>query len=159
MRVKVCKSCLVSSSVDNFHISSGNKDGLQNFCKACRSSLRKEHYALNRQKVLDQTKAYRDLKENKSKRKDYKKKYDKANRSLCNKHAADRRSRVLGQSVGGIYEKEIKEIYKKAAVLGLHVDHIVPLAGKQISGLHVPWNLQLLSPEDNFRKSNKWTCE
>lgn len=38
---------------------------------------------------------------------------------------------------------------------GYQVDHVIPLCGKKVSGLHVSWNLQYLTESDNHKKCNK----
>lgn len=56
---------------------------------------------------------------------------------------------------------KIKEIYKKCIAkskdsgIKYEVDHIVPLKGVNVSGLHVHWNLQIIKATENRSKSNK----
>jgi hypothetical protein len=50
--------------------------------------------------------------------------------------------------------KVLKAIYDNAEED--HVDHIIPLQGESVCGLHVETNLQYLSPLENIRKSNKF---
>ena len=49
----------------------------------------------------------------------------------------------------------IEAIYETAIGLGLQVDHVIPLNGKNVSGLHVPLNMQLLSRSRNSAKGNR----
>ncbi|RKX64851.1 MAG: hypothetical protein DRP42_05745 [Tenericutes bacterium] len=52
----------------------------------------------------------------------------------------------------------IKEFYRSCPK-GHQVDHVVPLKGENVSGLHVEYNLQYLTAEENNRKNNRWKNE
>ena len=59
------------------------------------------------------------------------------------------------------YYDDLKRIYKecdrrRAKGEDCEVDHIVPLRGTSVCGLHVPWNLQIIHRLENLAKSNKW---
>ena len=86
------------------------------------------------------------------------------NRDKMNASAATVRAKRRNRKpkwIKDVFVEEIKVWYKRAKMLNQftgqkwEVDHIVPLNGKNVSGLHVPWNLQLLTKKQNRDKSNK----
>lgn len=82
-----------------------------------------------------------------------------------NLYAAKRRASKLQRTpnwLSSLQLEHIKLFYEAAAQMTketniqFDVDHIVPLQGEIVSGLHVPWNLQVITNEDNCRKGNKF---
>lgn len=56
------------------------------------------------------------------------------------------------------FKDEISLIYAKRDP-GQQVDHIIPINGENITGLHVPWNLQILNAAENNSKNNSVDLE
>lgn len=102
-------------------------------------------------------------KENPEKVREYRKKWRKANPEKCTALLAKRRARKLQATPHWLTEYQHKQIELKYWIsqfltdctgIQHHVDHIHPLQGENICGLHVPENLQILTAKENMSKSN-----
>lgn len=88
----------------------------------------------------------------------------KANPDKTAAYTASRKASKLQRTPKWLSLKQlalIEEMYLNAKLMSAfdgqiyHVDHIVPLQGKTVSGLHVPWNSQLLTASENASKHNR----
>jgi hypothetical protein len=86
------------------------------------------------------------------------------NGGLMAAHGAKRRAAKYQAAPNWLtseHHAEIAEIYRQSQHLSAstgvphHVDHIVPLQNKVVSGLHVPWNLRIITAQENVRKKNR----
>jgi hypothetical protein len=118
-------------------------------------------YANHFEKLIVRTKNFNA--ENKEKVQSWKRRYQKQNPHIFAKIGAKRRAAKLQRTPAWLTDIDHERIgneYKLAALLtkvtgsSWHVDHIIPLQGKMVSGLHVPSNLRVLPATENIRKSN-----
>jgi len=77
------------------------------------------------------------------------------NKLYYNLKSMHRRKHILIRIPKWANLEKIREIYKKSKK-GYHVDHIIPLQGKNVSGLHVENNLRIIKATSNLSKGNKF---
>ena len=179
--MKVCTKCKISKPLSAFYADKRKKDGKQSRCSKCQAEdkrlwyerdpeAKKRKAAYDKQYVeRDREKKNRDVNrwnaENREKRRAMSRRWKKQNKHKVNSYTKKRQA-VLKQRcppwLSKDQEKEIQNYYwlacdiEKITGETYHVDHIVPLQGKTVCGLHVPWNLQVLPSDVNEKKGNKW---
>lgn len=85
----------------------------------------------------------------------FKKWYIADNGVTSKQHNISRRSLLKRVCPTWADNVEIRKVYKNCPT-DMAVDHIVPLKGELVCGLHVHNNLQYLSKSDNSKKKNSW---
>lgn len=126
--------------------------------KFCSSKCIKTNYRRNHPEK-DRASKSKWLLQNPEQRKKSSAEYVKRNSEYYAEYSSLRRRYCLKAKPSWVDESKLKEFYHLAKELGLEVDHIIPLKHDQVCGLHVPWNLQLLTRSENAKKSNRFNVD
>jgi len=146
--MKKCGRCQQQVSKTDFYRNYRSSDGLRSICKKCSNKECKEYYSKNKDIWI----------------KHYFKEYYKEHKAEYNFRNSTRDNLKLSATPDWLTKDQLKSIewfYIEAKRLedldGIvrHVDHIVPIKGKEVCGLHVPWNLQILTASENISKGNR----
>ncbi len=161
---KLCGLCGLIKTIDQWAVCKGTKDGLQSKCKDCQ----REYRITNKTKHRDYAAAYRSkhrleavlyAKEWRDNNPSYRPSPEKDAAKTAKRRAS--KLKATPSWVDNVHLQRIDSIYK--ACKGVtqrsgtphHVDHIVPLRGVDVCGLHVWWNLRIVPASLNLQKGNK----
>lgn len=178
-----CARCTEYLTISNYAKHSGTNLGWDTTCKLCRKTPERKAYlksykSKNAEKISESSKKYRG--KNKEAIKDYGIEYRLKRPEILRKNSKKWKDKNSHKCIEYVYvreikkkrnintltteqKKEIQDIYKKCRELNSNgsgvvycVDHIVPLTHPDVSGLHAPQNLTILTKLDNSRKHNKF---
>lgn len=176
---KICSVCRLDLDCSLFHKSKATRDGLQSTCKKChgfRKEYSKAYREANKAQIAAANKKWREdnkdhikvrvsakYKENAEVHRLKRQEHYSRNRAAYLHYSKLRKYRISCASPRWLTRAmlhQIRDVYKESRRLtdttGIahEVDHIVPLNGETVCGLHVPWNLRVLTKEENMRKFN-----
>jgi len=176
--MKTCNQCGAEKTLYDFYRKAGGAQGVSGCCKSCQDIKGREWAARNKNKVAAYLRKWRA--ENAAKGAEYharwrrenpvtsrisgrraESKWTRTHRGVANAKTARRVASVLHATPAWANPERIAKVYQLAARLTketgvkYHVDHIVPLRSKIVSGLHVEYNLEAIPATKNISKGNR----
>lgn len=131
--MKTCYKCKSCKDKTEFYKDKTKYDGIEGLCKKCCNEKKKAWAKRNPEKEYA--------------------------RWLRRQHAKKQRTVKWDTELTDLVVLEALDLCKRLETLtraAWHLDHIVPLRGKTVSGLHVWNNFQVLPAAVNIKKSNTW---
>lgn len=180
--MKCCTKCNTEKPYEMFTNEKSTKDGFSRWCKSCKKDYKDNWYQINAESEKEKAKKshiknYNKNKETISKKviewqRNNKEKYSAKSKRFYEKTKHTRfASQALARAakrnavpkwINDKLKQEIQKYYidarSKTKETGMHyeVDHIVPLMNESVCGLHVPWNLRVITRYENRSKSNRF---
>jgi hypothetical protein len=165
--MKNCSKCGQSKHLTEFHRKASSKDGHMPYCKPCNNAHVAAWQRTDTGKAKHGAIASAWQVDNKASHALSVGRWQQSPRGKAKRRAAWAKYNAckMQRTPPWLTNEQLAEIesfYKRAKELELqtntpmHVDHIIPLQGETVSGLHVPWNLQVLPAPLNWSKGNKF---
>ena len=171
----ICKRCNQMRSTSEFRPDSRYKRGFSSWCRECHRKRNREWAKKNRERLTKKSASWRRAnpekarevwqafhERNKKKRGEQNTDWSRRNRDTRRAASAKRKAAKLRATPKWVNWQKVRAIYSQAKRLQeftgvpMHVDHIVPLQGKNVCGLHWEGNLQIIPASENCKKFNKW---
>lgn len=171
--MKLCKTCCGEKPFTEFSKHRETADGHRPECKACRSERERQRRLADpetlRAKDRERSKAERPrrnatalkwARNNPDKAKASKAAWFRNNPHMRAAYVAKRRAHLLNATPPWVDYEKVDAIYAEASAMrelgiDVHVDHIVPLLGGTVTGLHWHGNLRLMLASENITKGNR----
>lgn len=163
-----CGSCKSLLQKENFYICKSRSTGLSNRCKSCSSANAQMWACKNKEKANKTSEIYRGTEKakekasewrskNKTKSSEYMREWRKENSYSSFTRGKARSNRAIPPwadlcAIAVIYEKA--KNLRDSTGIKWHVDHKIPLNGKNVCGLHVETNLCVITASENWKKRN-----
>ena len=156
-----CKANFDKRKANNIEFLKAHPDYYKNYCKLHHTKItenRREYRKNNSKKIKERDRIW--SKKHKIERIEYSRKYRQENPvkilALCAKRRADKRNRTAPwadlDAIRDIYQ--VARALTKISNITFSVDHIIPMMGELVSGLHVENNLQVIPLSENLKKNN-----
>jgi hypothetical protein len=155
--MKKCSKCLAEKALDSFYAKQSG-----NWCRACHQSYRDSR----KKEIAELSKRW--ISENKERaalsRHLWKKNNKEANRMNNANRLANKKQRTpswYGEFDAFVMKEahHLAKIREEITRFKWDVDHIIPMCGKKVSGLHVYNNIQVIPKSINVRKHNKYEAQ
>ena len=167
-----CSKCGSLSELAPSNLSRKTGERLhRSWCVSCEKARKAKWVQDNLEHVLTKTKTYQDAHpdtvretkrrwaaNNKEYHLQYKRQHREQNPERYRAYVSARRKKVQQHTPPWSIRKDLVAFYEHCPE-GHHVDHVIPLRGKLVSGLHVIDNLQYLPAKENMSKRNHYVVQ